>query len=356
MAKLYKRPNSPYWWYWIWSNGKLIRKSTKQLNKRNARKVMERAQLTLELNKHRPNGNDALKTKYEDLRDLIITNYTIKERKSIHSLRLKLKPLNVFFEGMLAVEINANKVDKYIVERKKNVKNATINRELSILIRMLNLGMERDMVYHVPKIEKLPEKNVRIGFLNHDEYMVIHKALLEHVRPIVAIAYKLGMRKGEILSLTWDRVDMVDGIIHLDNTKTDEPRTLPLDVELQRDFRLLYQRNKNCPYVFVNARGDGRVKDFYYSWRKAVLHASEYLSRPHLKGLLFHDLRRTAVRNLIRAGVPRKIAMMITGHKTESTFNRYHIVAPEDLEEAIRLQGEFIKKIHQKLMDRVWTT
>jgi integrase len=356
MGKLYKRKNSPYYWYSIYHKGKLIRESSKVTSKRDAMKVLNARQASLLVNHYLPEVKDYQLTKYSDLRELILNDYIKYDRKSIYSLKLKLKPLDAFFEGYRASDIEKH-VDNYIKERKGVVKNSTLNRELSILIRMFSLGVEKKIVKDVLKIKKLDEDNIRTGYLEHEEYLYIYKILPNYIKPIVHLGYKSGMRKSEILGLKWKDVDMRNWIINLENTKSNEKRIYPLDEELQREFRELFQRkNENIPYVFLNREGDGRVKDFYFVWRQAVSEAAKFHGRLHLKDILFHDLRRTAVRNMVRAGIPRKICMMLSGHKTESIFERYHIVNPNDLEEAVRVQGEFIREQYQKFLDRLWST
>jgi integrase len=295
-------------------------------------------------------------TSYEDMRELLIGEYESNLRKTKDIIHLKLVSLDSFFKTYKAINITSKKIYEYVALRRESVKNATINRELSALRRMFSLAKQLDLVGNIPHIKKLQERNTRTGFLLHEDFLEIHKRLPDYIKPIAHLAYKSGMRKSEILNLKWEDVDTRYWIITLTNTKTDEPRIFPLDEELVRVFGVLSQQNKNSPYVFVNRRGRGRVKDFYYVWRKACSDAAEWVNKPYLKHMLFHDLRRTAVRNLIRAGVGRKVAMQISGHKTESIFERYNIISPEDLQEAVRLQGEFLRKQLKQFEDTLWDT
>lgn len=90
-------------------------------------------------------------------------------------------------------------------------------------------------------------------------------------------------------------------------------------------------------YLFV-WEDDSPIRDFRGSWEKACETA-------RLPGLLFHDLRRTAVRNLIRAGVSEKVAMAISGHKTASMLWRYNITDTRDIREAGRRMQLYLEQL-----------
>ena len=123
-------------------------------------------------------------------------------------------------------------------------------------------------------------------------------------------------------------------------TKNDETRTVYLDGELKEMFRSQWEvRGKNgavLPYAFPNAQGDGPVKTFYKAWKRACKEAG-------LRVRLFHDFRQTAVRNMVRAGIPERVAMMVSGHKTRSVSERYNIVSDPDLRLAAQRQEAYLQ-------------
>jgi integrase len=142
--------------------------------------------------------------------------------------------------------------------------------------------------------------------------------------------------------LTWAQIDLDNGIVHLEvgDPKNGEGRTVYLDKELQKVFQrqedARKKRTKIIPYVFTNESGSGPVKDFRGAWAKACETAE--IGKP-----IFHDFRRTAVRNMVRAGIPERVAMMVSGHKTRSVFERYHIVSDTDLRLALQKTETYLR-------------
>ncbi len=226
----------------------------------------------------------------------------------------------------------------------KGAANATINRELSALRRMLNLGAKQTppKVSRVPYIPMLKENNVRKGFFEHDEYLALRNALPPYLKPFVSFAYKFGWRDEEIADLTWSQVDRVKSIVTLEvgETKNDDARTVYLDDELKEIFNNQWKARKTSknliPYVFPGKDGKDRIKDFRFAWGKACKNAK-------IGKRMFHDLRRTAVRNMVRSGISEKVAMMISGHKTRSVFDRYNITNDADLIAAAKKQETYLK-------------
>ena len=159
---------------------------------------------------------------------------------------------------------------------------------------------------------------------------------------MATFSYITGWRFSEIANLTWRHIDLDQGIARLEagETKNNEGRTAYLDNEskevLRRQRESQKQRKILTPYVFTNPEGNDKIKDFRKSWAKACKESG-------LGKMLFHDLRRTAVRNMVRAGIPERVAMMVSGHKTRSVFDRYNIVSPDDLKLAAKKQEMYLE-------------
>jgi integrase len=196
-------------------------------------------------------------------------------------------------------------------------------------------------------VQPLPE-NVREGFFSRADIEALVKHVISDVADFIWFGFYTGWRKGEIASLKWDDVDTEAKTIRLSwrKSKNKVARTMALEGALAaiikrqsiaRAERVLTGRDS--PYVFVRADGTkshGRpFDDISVVWRRACKAAG-------LEGRLFHDLRRSAARNMDRAGVSRHIAMQITGHKTESMYRRYNIVDDADLRTAMRRTQQYL--------------
>ena len=281
------------------------------------------------------------RVRFDELAEGFLRDYRINQRKSLVRAEGSVGHLKRYFEGYRVPEITSPKIEAYIESRlKEGAANATINRELSALKRMLNIGARQTppKVDRVPYIPMLKENNVRKGFFEHAEFVVLRDALPDYLKGFVTFAYKTGWRLSEITDLPWNQVDLDNGIVRLDpgETKNDEARTVYLDDELQEIFNHQWKVRKNLlPYVFLNDNGTDKVKRFDKSWKTACKKAK-------IGHRQFHDFRRTAVRNMVRAGIPEGVAMKISGHKTRAVFERYNIVNDADLKLAAQKQEAFL--------------
>jgi integrase len=334
----------PTWWIAYYYEGRLMRESSKSV------KLSDAEALLLQRRAEILEGivmTDVRNVTVAELLDALLLDYDVNG-KSVAWAKYVDKHLRRFFGQMPASRVGTTAIQRYIAARRASGRqNATINRELSLLRRAFRLGAECSppKVLRVPKIPKLEEGNVRKGFFEHADFLRVREALPDYLRPVVTFAYWTGCRKGEILSLQWRQVDLTEGIVQLapGETKNDEARVIPLASELlsvltlQKEARDI--RFPDCPWVFD--RAGERIVDFRTAWESACMRAG-LVDKDGKPTHLFHDLRRTGVRNLIRAGVPERVAMAISGHKTRSVFDRYNIVSTKDLREAAIKLGNYI--------------
>jgi integrase len=351
--------------YWVkyYRNGKSYYESSHSSKKEIAKRLLQKREG--EIAKGELPGIHFDRIRFDELAEDFLTEYRINRKKTLAKAVCSVKLLKEVFGGMRVTEITTARIKEYVDWRMaEGVSNATINRELAALKRMFHLAIQctPPKVGQVPYIPMLKESNTRKGFFEHDEFLAVRDALPSHLKPLVTFAYHTGWRSGEIRKLTWDKVDLKQGIIRLDpgETKNEEARMIYLIDELMEEMKALHSnRRLGCPYVFhLNGQPIG---EFRKSWKTACIDAGicevakDEEGKPIVikdrKGnekvvkiptKIFHDFRRTGVRNMIRSGIPERVAMKISGHKTRSVFDRYNIVSDQDLKEAARKQQEYI--------------
>jgi integrase len=279
-----------------------------------------------------------------DILQLVLNNYKLRERRTTQNVEIQIKKhLEPALGKIRIADLRTKDIDQYRKLRKSEpghggnfTTNATINRELAVLRRGLTLGRREEppMVLREFYIEMLPENNIRQGFLRDEDYEALLAALPEHLRALAGVGYETGIRKDQLRQLKWRQVDFERRVIiwYPNQTKGGVSHDIPFmgDMEslLLDSFKRHQNECPNCPFVF---HFEGRrIGDFRKSWATAC-------KRAGVPSLLFHDLRRTAGRRLEDAGVPRSVAMRITGHKTESMYLRYAGVRnSDDLQDAAR--------------------
>ena len=289
-------------------------------------------------------GVDARTVRIKRLLDLLLDNYQDNRPRSFDWARLVVKVhLEPFFGATRAVALSSAKLDAYKRGRRRLVKGSTINREFALLHRALTLGADQrpPLVVRtkIPKFPFLPEPPARKGFFEYEEFTGLRWELPEPLRPVITFAYNTGCRKGETLRIEWTQVDLAarEVRLHSDDTKNSEPRILPLFGELYEMIKMLDEKRRtlypDCKWVFTRD-GRNRIKSFRGAWDEASKRAGLWDEDTGRPTRLFHDLRRTGARNLVRAGVPEGVVMRIGGWKTRSVFDRYNIVSTRDLHEA----------------------
>jgi integrase len=342
-GRIYKNPQSSFWYAAFYLRGREVRKSTKLpyddcgLNERRATEMLGEMMAS-----HRESGVTPARVKYDDLRELIIRDYRINERRSLNSLTSsRLFNLDKFFMHRRARDITATLVDRYIEKRiAEGTAHATRNNELAALKRMFRLGVEKKLITPatVPVIKIVAPDNARQGFIEPLQFAALVSVLPAHLVPICQWLYATGWRVGEARALRWADLDLTEGIAALDGkrTKNREAKKFPFaQVALAAESieRAKAGHIEGCPWVFH--RKGKRIGEFRNEWKKAC-EAAE------LEPRYIHDMRRAAVRNLVLAGVSEQDAMRISGHKTVSTFQRYNIGGIDAVRAAARRLDSFL--------------
>ncbi len=340
------------WWVKYYVNGRPIRESTGQEKQEKARDFLKLREGAVA--KGMPVAPRLDRILYDEVAADLRQHYRTTGCRDLDEAEDRLAHLDRFFRNRRASAITAPLVTAYVAERQSQkthlgrlTSNRTVNIELALLKRMLRLAYENGKLLRVPPIKMLKEAPPRQGFFGEIEFLAAQNALPEYLRGPAAFAYITGWRKQEVLGLTWDRVDLRAGTVRLHpepgSTKKRDGRTVVLPEPLHEVLTGLWQERQSIatpseimahvPWVFL--RGGQRIKDFRRAWNSARKKAKAPTR-------LFHDFRRTAVRNMTRAGIPDVVAMRISGHKTRSIFDRYNIVSEDDLREAARkLTGTF---------------
>jgi integrase len=340
--KLWDRKNnrpaeeSAVWWISYYANGKRIRESSGT----DARKMAET--LLKEREGRVATGQPILpradKTRYEEARDDLLTYYEVYGKRDVAEAKGRLAHLDPYFTACRITGIGPAEVEAYAKKRQdEGAAAGTINRELATLSKMLHLAHEHNKLVRVPVIKKLREADPRAGFVDDAEFGAITKHLPVELAAGALVAFQLGWRKREVFGLQLRQLDLDVGTLRLDpgETKNREGRVAyltpglkaALAAQVGRVKALEHRLGRIIPWLFPHLEGahTGRpVLDLRKAWASACRKAG----RP---GVLFHDLRRSAVRNMEQSGVSRSVATKITGHKTESVYRRYAIVSDADL-------------------------
>lgn len=322
---------SAVWWVKFYVRGISRRESSHSTDRKVAEKLLKRRLAEVETKTYIPRTN----VKVDELIADLFAEYRQQRRKSIKTAEWRWKKhLQPFFTKLPADDVNTDLVQRYCATREgEQASGASINRELSVLKRAFHLAMKRTppKVRSCPVIPMYKESAPRTGFLEDAQYtplaMECSKVGL-WLRALLTTAYSFAFRKGELLSLRVKQIDLATGTIRLEagTTKNGEGRVVKMTREVQTLLTACVIGKKPDDFVFTRQSGKP-VAGFRKIW-KAVC------TRAGVPDLLFHDLRRSGVRNLRRLGVQESVAMRISGHKTRSVFERYNIVDEADLVEA----------------------
>jgi integrase len=275
----------------------------------------------------------------DELFDLVVKDYKVSGYRTLKNLESRLRRLRPWFGPIRADHLVKTDLIDYAEERQRaGIANKTIMHEIATVERALRLGEFQPVPF-----EGLRPAPPRQGFFDDAEVAAVTAELPEHVRPAVWFGYYTGWRRAEVLGLEWSAIDFAAGEIRLWTSKTELPRCFPMDVAPGLRALLAQQKTQHeawlaegilVPWVFARRLKTKRQVVPLVSFRGPWINACTEAGCP---GRIFHDLRRSAARNLELAGWPRTLIMRWVGHETEAMFHRYRIVSASDREIASKL-------------------
>ena len=331
---IYKRKDSPYYWASFYVQGKRYSESTGETDEDKARAYLRERQHASNRGLIRRPG----RATFEDLAAGLIGHYRRNRRKSLDRVELALRHLERHLGHLRAQHITTAIIRRYTDARlAEKAAPASVNRELAALRKALRIAYADRLIPELPAVEMLAERNVRRGFLSDGAYKALLAELPPHLRPLTTAGFVTGWRRGELLSRRWRHVE--GGSLRLEpgETKNERGREFPLvgplltaiAEQVKRKQETERRTGRIVDALFFNYETGEPVREFKRAWKSACRRAG-------CPGLIFHDLRRTAARNMIRSGLSETVAMKLGGWKTRSVFDRYAIVD----EKMIRSAGE----------------
>lgn len=271
-----------------------------------------------------------------DLLDTYLASLETRHRNKSGSHEWNVKALREAWGSVKASELTVSMVDavrtKWLAE---GLSEATTDRYLQALRAAYVLAVKQERVARRPQFDLINPNNRREGFVDEDSFWKVHVGMPQLHGDVTVFAYRSAWRRDEIESLTWEQVDMKAREARLWDSKNGEARVLPLEAELweaiERRAGLRRFETSSGPalsmYVFhENGKPLG-------DWRKRWDRACRGAGMP---GLLFHDLRRSAIKNMVDAGIPQVTIMAISGHRSDAVFRRYAIRTTKETRKAIQ--------------------
>jgi len=332
-GSIYRQPDSRFLWVAYHLNGKLARESSHSEKMVDARNVLKRRMAAVESGNFL--GPQLDRILVEELAEGLLADYRVNGKAFEWAKRCWKKHLEPVFGKRRAAAVGTDTLNAYIQSRRaEGAGNATINRELSLLQRAFTLAFEAQppKVTRPLRFHRLAEPPPRKGFVEEAQYRKLTAVVTTEpwLRAMLALGYAYGFRKGELLDMRVRQVDLLDRSVSLDvgSTKNGQGRTVKLTSECHTLLVEMVRGKQPEQFLFTRSNG-APVKDFRGAWSALTVDAG-------VPGLLFHDLRRSAVRNMVRKGIPERVAMLISGHKTRSVFERYNIVSDSDLADAAK--------------------
>ncbi len=352
---LYRRGDT--WWIRYSVGGRRYRESSGSTREQVAADLLVRRETELGHGVHV--APSVKRTSLADLLQLVRDEYAVQGYRSVRRVEDSFRHLTAHFGGARATSLTLDRLNRYVRERlDATAALGTVWNELKALKAAFHVALRAGRVARVPTFPTLEGADrVRTGFFEEADFRAVLAELDAPLQAVVTFAYFTGWRiPSEVQRLTWPQVDFDAGLVRLEVGSTKgapgkrDGRTFPFAALPALQALLARQRahtdaveratGQVIPWVFHRA---GRpIRYFDKAWKSALDRAAytgqgalRVVVRPQLLGRVPHDFRRTAVRNLERAGVSRSVAMKLTGHKTAAVYGRYAIAPEQDLREGV---------------------
>jgi integrase len=334
---LYKRGR--IYWMCYKVDGKVYRESTGKTSQNDAEYV-------LSCKKKEIREDKLPETKNIDCKFAELANAYLKwaERQRVYKTKkIWVKQLVEVFGNENVRDLSTRMIEQWQSRRLKYNKPATVNRVLSCLKHMVNKGVQWEMASEetlkkVRNVKLLEENNRRLRFLTVDECQTLIDCCIDHLKPIVTVALHTGMRRGEILGLKWEQVDLTHGFILLDTTKTGERRELPIDDTLSELFNSMPHSIESI-HVFTDKDGNP-----YKSVKRSFNTACK---RAGIHDFRMHDCRHTYASQMVMNGVDLTTVKELLGHKSLTMTLRYAHLAPGHKMKALNTLDKVLTKNKQ---------
>lgn len=345
---MYQRSGT--WWIRFTVDGRQMRESTKSTRQKDARALLK--QRIAEVTDGRYTS-DSDRLTFDELEVMIRDHYALL--RSPERAEVSLKHLRRHLGLCRVKAISYDRLTAFRNDRlAEGAAPASVKYDLATLHKGLNIAVLSGKLAKCPNFPTVRVDNTRQGFFEADEFEAVRAALPTELQGLVTVGYLTGWRiRSELQTMQWSQVDFEAGIMRLEpgTTKNGQGRTFPIDalpelravLEAQRRYTddVAKRTGKIVPWVFH--RSGKRIEGLRRPWARACESAG-------LVNKLMHDFRRTAVRNLERAGVSRSVAMKLTGHLTESVYQRYAIVTEADLAEGVAKLATLDKGTSRKVL------
>jgi integrase/recombinase XerD len=328
MATVYRRGD--VWWVRFRSNGQHIRRSAHTSKKAEAQAYLQRL---LDEHAKKARGDDAPRHLLGEAMEQFFDEASLKAR-TLESYRFNSRVCARLLGHLHLDEITRRTLSEFVSTRKRSgVTDATIRRDLAFLSSVLSMANRWGWVDTNPVTSfnkrSLKESRPRTRFITREEFGRLYEAASEDLKPILILAVETGLRKEELLSLTVASIDFRRRELHLEMTKTNTPRRVPLSAKALDTIRELLERRSRprSPYLFCKSDGThiGNPKKAF----------SGACRRAGIQDFRFHDLRHTFASWWVQGGGDLYRLSRVLGHTTLQMSARYGHLRTDDLHDEL---------------------